>query len=541
MVQISTSITSVTVYPDRARLMRRGSAHPNAKEIQAGKITLEIPELPLSINPDSVRAAARGTAQARLLGVQVQRAFFSETPAESVRQLENQIEILEDELKSFEARLDLVKKNQAALTALGSRATVYATALASGETSLESQMALFDGLRQKSEKLNAEMLEIETRKREMLRRLQKLKNELEQQRSSRPRERYTALVELEVLQAGALSIELAYVVAGAGWKPLYDLRLVEGEDLKTSLEVGYLAQVSQRSGEAWEGVELTLSTARPALASVLPELDPWYIAPMQVIAAKRSAPAPQRISMAMFDTQGAIPAPAAAAEPGAQPEAAPETNAEFQSARVESSGAAVTYAVPGKVDVPDDGAPHKVSVASYSLAPRLDYITAPKIVEAAYRRARLINDSPYTLLPGQANLYHGEEFIGSTRLELTAPQGEIELYLGVDDRVKVKRELKRRDVDKRLIGGKRHIVYGFEISLENLLPAPVQITLKDNTPVSRQEDIKVRLEYTEPKPIEQTELNQLTWEFVMQVKEKRAIRYDFSVEYPQGMEVLGLP
>jgi len=218
-----------------------------------------------------------------------------------------------------------------------------------------------------------------------------------------------------------------------------------------------------------------------------------------------------------------------------------ETNAGYQAARVDSSGTAVTYEVPGKVGIPDDGAPHKVSVASYTLVPRLDYISAPKIIEAAYRRAKLINDSPYTLLPGQANLYHGVEFVGATRLELTAPQGEIELYLGVDDRIKVKRELKRRDVDKRLIGGKRHIVYGYETSLENLLPVPAQITLKDNIPVSRQEDIKVRLEYAEPKPTEQTELSQLTWEFVMQVKEKRAVRFDFSVEYPQGMEVIGLP
>ena len=534
MVQISTTITSVTVYPDRARILRSGSAHPNAIGIQPGTYTLEISELPLALNPDSMRAAAHGTARAHLLGVEVQRSFFAETPAESVRQLETQIEVLEDEMRGFNARAELVKKNQSALDALGSSASVYATALASGEMSLESQMALFDGIRQKFEKLNTELLEIETRKREMSRRLQKIKNDLEQQHSSRPRERFTALVEVEVLQAGTLTLELTYVVAGAGWKPLYDLRLVEGEDLKTSLEVSYLAQVSQRSGEAWNEVSLTLSTARPALASVLPELDPWYIAPLQVMpvpGVPRSVPAPRQVSLAMVEAGASTP----------QAEIAEVTNAEYQAARVDSSGAAVTYNVPGKVGIPDDGAPHKVSVASYNLVPRLDYISTPKIVEAAYRRARLINNSPYTLLPGQANLYHGEEFIGSTRLELTAPQGEVELYLGVDDRIKVKRELKRRDVDKRLIGGKRHIVYGYETSLENLLPVPVQITLKDNTPVSRQEDIKVRLEYTEPKPTEQTELNQLTWEFVMQVKEKRAVRFDFSVEYPQGMEVLGLP
>jgi uncharacterized protein (TIGR02231 family) len=535
MVKLNTAITAVTVYPDRARVQRSGSAHPNAKNIQPGKHMLEIPELPLTINPDSLRAAARGSAQAHLLGVQVQRAFFTETPAENVRQLETQIEVLEDELRGFDARAKLVKKNQSALDALGANARVYATALASGEMTLESQIALFEGIRQKSEKLIAELLEIDTRKREMNRRLEKLKSELEQQRSSRPRERYTATVEVEVLQAGTLALELNYVVAGAGWKPLYDLRLVEGEELKTTLEVSYLAQVSQRSGEAWNDVFLMLSTARPALASMLPELDPWYIAPLQVMAVQaqpRSAPALKQVSLAMFETAGAA-APAA--------EADQERKISYQEARVDSSGAAVTFSVPGKVGIPDDGAPHKVNVASYTLVPRLDYIAAPKIVEATYRRAKLINDSLYTLLPGQANLYHGEEFIGSTQLELTAPQGEIELYLGVDDRIKVKRELKRRDVDKRLIGGKRHIVYGYETTLENLLSAPAQVTLKDNTPVSRQEDIKVRLEYTEPRPAEQTELNELTWEFVLQVKEKRAVRYDFSVEYPQGMEVLGLP
>jgi uncharacterized protein (TIGR02231 family) len=535
MVQISTSISSVTVYPDRARVLRSGSAHSNATDIQPGTYIFEILELPLALNPDSVRAAARGTAQAHLLGLQVQRAFYTQTPAESVRQLEAQIEVLEDELRGFDARSELVKKNQSALDALGGSARIYATALASGEMGLESQMALFDGIRQKSEKLAAELLEIETRKREMKRLLQKLTNELEQQRSSRPSERYTALVEVEVLQAGALMVELSYVVAGAGWKPLYDLRLLEGEDLKPSLELSYLAQVSQRSGEPWNDASLTLSTARPALASTLPELDPWYIAPLQIMPApaiQRSMAAPKMVSAALYETGGA---------PSQAERMAEETPGGYVAARVDASGTAVTYTVPGKASVPDDGAPHKVSVGRYTLAARLDYLSAPKVVEAAYRRAKLINDSPFTLLAGQANLYHGEEYIGSTSLELTAPQGEIELYLGVDDRIKVKRELKRRDVDKRLIGGKRHIVYGYETSLENLLPTPAQITLKDNIPVSRQEDIKVRLEYAEPKPTEQTELSQLTWEFVLQAREKRSVRFDFSVEYPQGMEVLGLP
>jgi len=59
-------------------------------------------------------------------------------------------------------------------------------------------------------------------------------------------------------------------------------------------------------------------------------------------------------------------------------------------------------------------------------------------------------------------------------------------------------------------------------------------------PVGQNEKIKVRLESCEPKPIAQTELNLLDWEFNLPSKEKRLIRFDFIVETPQEMEVMGL-
>lgn len=124
---------------------------------------------------------------------------------------------------------------------------------------------------------------------------------------------------------------------------------------------------------------------------------------------------------------------------------------------------------------------------------------------------------------------------------MTAPQGEIELYLGVDDRIKIERELKRRDVDKKFIGDRRRLYYGYEIALENHLPVEARITLHDQMPVPRHEEIKVRLESADPKPSEQTELNLLDWKLVLKPGEKRAVRFDFSVEHPRGMELVGLP
>jgi uncharacterized protein (TIGR02231 family) len=526
MSQIDTAVAAVTVYPDRARVTRRG-----AGDLDEGLHVLEVHDLPITLNPDSLRASARGTARARLFGVQIQRSFFAETPAEQVRALEEAIEASQDSIGLLEARLDLIKKNRAYLEDLAGQSQIFATALAAGETGLEDQLALLDGLRARGEALAEEENAAAGEKRRQERTLQKLKNELNQQRGGRPRQRYTALVEVEILEPGELTLELAYVLPEVNWQPLYDLRLIE-DDGQTQLEVGYLAQVIQRSGENWDEVSLTISTARPALSGRLPDPEPWYIAPFEPVE-----PFPVRPRAAMLSVKDARGGPDIEAQAAAEP----VYEAEEVGASIEQAGGAVAYRVPGQVSIPSDGAPHKVTVAHFNLPPRLDYVAAPRLIQAVYRRARVVNDSPYVFLPGQVNLFAGDEFLGSASLDLTPPQGEMELYLGVEDRLKVERELKRREVDKSLVGGKRRLHYAYEIELENLLPLAASLTLHDQLPVSRHEDIKVKLDSADPRPGEHTSLNLLTWEFSLSPAEKRTVSYGFSVEHPQSMKVAGLP
>ena len=273
MEQLTTSLKAVTVYPDRARVVRQGTL-----QLGSGLHTVVISELPLQINADSLRAAARGTARARLLGVQVQRSFYTETPAERVRQLEQQVEARQDDLKKLDARAELARQNRQVLDKLAGHTDMYAAALAAGEMSVEAQLALLAGLGSRAGELDESLQALAVERRSLERELQKLTKELEQQRSIRPRERYQANVEVEVLQPGELTVELSYVISGAHWTPFYDLRLVEGNS-QPRMEMGYLAQVGQNTGESWEAVSLTLSTARPAMARTLPELEPWFISP----------------------------------------------------------------------------------------------------------------------------------------------------------------------------------------------------------------------------------------------------------------------
>jgi uncharacterized protein DUF4139 len=58
--------------------------------------------------------------------------------------------------------------------------------------------------------------------------------------------------------------------------------------------------------------------------------------------------------------------------------------------------------------------------------------------------------------------------------------------------------------------------------------------------VARDEQIRVKLEQADPKPAEQTELNGLEWKLTLDRGAKRTIRYEYSVEHPRAMDVLGI-
>jgi uncharacterized protein (TIGR02231 family) len=374
--------------------------------------------------------------------------------------------------------------------------------------------------------------QLAARRRELAKQLDRLRNQLDSLRASRGRERYTATLKVEATAAGVLTVDLAYVVSNAGWQPLYDVRL-DGN----AIELTYLGQVTQRTGEDWTDVSLTLSTARPALAAVLPELKPWYISAYQPPPPSPAAFRPAVMGMAV-QARAAAPAPAMA---GAGVEEAQPVEMEAVTASVESTGTSVTFRLPQKVNIPTDGEPVKVTVATTGLEPRLDYVTTPKLAEFAFRRATVKNAGDLLLLPGPVSLFVEGDYIGSTPLKLTAPGKEFELYLGVDDRVYVKRELKAREVDKKLLQDKRRLHYAYEIEVRNLRADKITLEIHDQLPVPRHEFIKVKLESADPKLAEQTELNELTWKLSLEPGATQFVRFDFSIEHPRDMTVTGLP
>lgn len=349
-----------------------------------------------------------------------------------------------------------------------------------------------------------------------------MKARLAQVQRGAPLQQREIHVALEASAETDLELEAEYAVRGASWEPLYDIRLLDGRVTLT-----YLACVRQQSGEDWPAVPLSLSTARPAVSATLPELSPWYVDAYHPPAVKMTR------SMAPMETLdvGAPP-----------PAAAPAPRVEIAAAEIERSGAAVTYRVRRPVAVPADGSPQKTTVTTLDFDAELDYITVPKLAEEAYLRAKIRNASEFVLLPGSASIFHfhGPEFVGKTALEITAPNEEFEIHLGVDDRIKVERELAGRAAAKSLIGNTRRSSFGYKITLTNHLEVPARVAVFDQLPVAWHEEIKVKLQDATPKPADQSQLNILKWELELQPQEKREVSFAFTVEHPREMVVAGM-
>lgn len=523
------SIDDVTVYKDRARMTCKGLV-----QVDAGVHKLIFDELPLTLDPDSVRVGGGGAAQVRILGVDVSRRHYELAPERRVRELEAQIEQVVDDVQVLDDSYAGLVAQVEHLQGLRQATREFARGLSRGRTSVEDQVRLMQFLGEQDNELRTAMREINQKKRDLDRQLNRLQRELNDLRSARPRQRFQATIEVEVLGSGDFRPELTYVVHAAGWIPLYDLRLI---DVGTGhvLEISTIAQVTQRTGQDWSDVRLSVSTARPALNQRLPELKPWY-----VDEYKAPQPRQKQARSAGLEPTKAVMAAPLQEQVGYDAFAKDYVEAEEVVAEARENGMTVTFDVPGHWDIPSDGSPKKMTLARLSLEPKINYLAIPRHTDAVYRRAIVVNKGSGPLLEGGASLFVGDEFIGNTRIEYTAVDDELVLLLGVEERIRIERELTKRAVDKRLLRENRLVRYGYEIKIKNLMAKAVEVEVQDQIPVSRHEQIRIKLEQVSPEPGERSDLNIMEWLLALKPESEVNIRYEYLIEHPSSLKITGL-
>ena len=525
---VKTKITEVTLYPDRARVTRTGSA-----DIDLNTQQLLIDDLPAELDVNSLRVMGKGTAKVTILGVDVRTTYHRETPSEKLRELETELATLQDQSVVLADAKTALEAEMGYLNGLRAATEQYARGFALARIESADHISLLDTIQQRDAQIRQKGREIAIQQRELQKSIAQLLSQLEQARNKVPLQRYQAVIEVTVSEAGSFLPQLRYVVQNAHWQPLYDIRLFSEKGNELNLTM--LAQITQRTGEDWEDVALTLSTARPALNQQLPELRPWYldvwtppVVTTRSMRTKSAVSAEQDEMMPMMMASAPMPPPAL------------DREAEVATAQISTTHNTVTYRIAANATIATNGVARKVTIGRYTLACDLDFLTIPKQTPAVYRRVTLQNSTPSPLLAGGLNLFVDDEFIGTNQLTYTPQGDEIKLLLGVEDRITVNRELLRRQVDKRFLRDNRTVQYGYKITLKNLLSTPVKVTIQDQLPVSRHDQIKVKLDTIRPEPQEKSDLNLFTWKISLPASNQDAVAYEYTVEHPRDLVVSGL-
>ncbi len=537
-VTAETYPSQVTVFPDGARVTRQGYL-----ELKGGIQQVLFPDLPASVVESSLRLTVEGPSGTKLYGVSLRQDYGSQIIEKRTRILKEKLQVLLDQktdladhIEARKTEIELLKElaKEGSKTAANQAPTRSQTlvdfTLSAG--AVGKRLILLQSLSRKDERL-VRALDLK---------IAVLNQELAQ--SGTPdREKRTAQADLELPQAGTTRFTLTYQVANASWNPLYDLRLAT-EGAKPSLALDFNASIRQKTGEDWNGVALTLSTARPTEGTQVPDPSDWWLdfmnAPIRTLYKKAKAFGRPELPESSVRANFALSNSAEDKDEADEP--AP---AQVVTAQTVQSAYTMTFVLPVSRDIPSDGTDHRVGIAQTSHPVDLTLVVVPRLSQAAYLEAKVTYGGEQGLLPGQAQLFRDGDFVGSTYLKAKAPGESFDLGFGQDDQVQVERKLLKNqqgeagglfDVDK----GER--LYQWVTTLANYHSGERTLEVREQLPRSREKDITVNGMDMSPKPLAEDadKPGLVQWKLTLKPKEKTKLTFAYQVKFPSGTQVTGL-
>jgi uncharacterized protein (TIGR02231 family) len=547
------TISKVTVYRGQALVTRTVSI-----DLPPGASELIVKNLPAMIVPESIYAQT--SDDTKVLSVRYREKAVREDTREEVKQLDAQIEDVQHQLKYAESE----HKHLELQWQMFEKLKDFTLAAASSDLNrgllafepVESLTGLIEtkGLEYYKQRMELEDKIAGLKKEQEL--LDRKRNELVAGQSRTERE---AVLFISRTGGKRIAIELSYLVGGANWQQQYNLR---ADPKKSNVLIEYNAVVNQTSGEDWDGVALSLSTAEPTMVAAPPILEPMLVAlsrpaPTQQVQqggfigadqarqyqASRKANIKKGIAANIELNRLAIDNQAFFLRAGQK------ELQEFQQQMAEISrteGISVTYDLPGRLTLPSRSDQQLVSIASIRSRADFTLIATPLLTDFVYLQGDLLNDSDTVLLPGQASIFRDGEFVGKSRLPQVTIGETFTAGFGIDSQVQVVRELENKKT--RIQGGNRIDTYDYRLALSNYKNTTVELQLLDRLPYTDDASIKIELEKTEPELSVDSEYLRtakkkgiLRWDMKLSQntveKDATIVNYSFTMEYDRNMQV----
>lgn len=385
-----------------------------------------------------------------------------------------------------------------------------------------------------------EVLKLKKRKQELDEQLETLNDELKQKRSKRDsiaKVNIATVTEIQVKlnaqQAGRADFNISYYVRNAGWYPSYDVR---SNSTKEPLQLSYKANIYQNTKEEWKNIALTLSSANPNRSNVAPALTTYWLDFEPEIRYNRSTgsrrvlKSVERNVMTVDEAlQGRIAGLDIADKEGDLGESVVIENFQQQAMFGYEFEIKHPLTLPNS---PRSGAT-AIEIARYDLAAQYEYRGYPKIDKETFLVADATDWQRLNLLPGEANVYFDNSFVGKSYLDPTASTDTLHFSLGRDQNIRLQRTKVNEKSQRRFLGSNQEQTVTWRITVKNTRQDAVSLTVFDQTPIARNSDINVSVEeLSGGRRDEHTGI--VRWALQLNPGEQRELILQYKVKYPKS-------
>jgi uncharacterized protein (TIGR02231 family) len=392
----------------------------------------------------------------------------------------------------------------------------------------ENLHKVIDFYRARMIELKQKIVDIDRKTDKLNEKIQKINEQINVENGKLNQPSGTIFITVSAQQKSNVSIELSYYEIGASWHPSYDLR---AKDVNSPVNLLYKANVSQSTGENWENVHVSLSTGNPAIGGTKPELTPWFL--RFIIPRYRSQPAGvyQKEAVPNINMAGSR---------------RDENTAYYldglkltDSVRMQQSQVVTEFIIQIPYTVHSDGKEVQMDIQSYSLPATYAYYAVPKIDRDAFLVASITGWEQLNLLPGQANVYLENSYVGQSDINPSETSDTLQLSFGRDKRINIKRERVKDMNTTKFFGGNIEKEFMYETTVRNTKKESITITLQDQLPLSTDESIKITNGETSGGNLI-AETGMISWKFDIKTGETKKIRLGYKVKYPRDRTIPGL-
>ncbi|MEY5134122.1 MAG: hypothetical protein RLZZ198_2126 [Bacteroidota bacterium] len=534
---IKSTLNEATVYSQGAQLHHKASY-----SIKAGITEISIEGISAYIDPKSLQVKATGNvviidSKYTLFYPQPEVKVNEGIPAKIVKelaQLTDSLELLGFDLKEIQDEIAIYKAAQNIISMNGA---VRGSGKVNDSINLLKQTVEY--YTNKMNEINKKLLALEKKKKEKEKVQQRLQvrydNLQNYQNQTYDAKKYAPIprvvITLSASEAAAGKISFSYLVSQAGWVPLYDIR----SDSQTGkISLTYKAQVFQNSGIDWDNIKLNISTNNPYANKTKPELNPWYI---DYYAYR------QRQELEEISIRGARAIPQAAFNQGYFLDEAKQKNLEDKAALGADQFTTVVHqliAAEFKIDLPysikSNNEKNLVLIKNSDLNTTFKYYSVPKVDPGVYLVAQMTKLDELQLVPASANIFFDGSYIGETYLDPTSMDDTLNLSLGKDPNIVVKRTLLKQKSKDKVVQDKRERTFSYQIEVQNNKSSAIQLIIQDQVPMTTNNDITIELlekDFARELPGNGI----LEWEYKLKPGENKKLEFSYKVKHPKDQQI----